>query len=154
MCRRLEGEETLLKCRCVCGSCTEKFSIVSNDHGRMHKCDFSIFEWKHPFWANLVKKKVKTASVSWNLVLRLIRICRIQWCCSLFPFLTWNTLFGQSWSKKSVPRLIWICRIQWWYSLFCFRSETLFFGQISSKKSKIVSLSWNLLPRLIRIYRI
>ena len=34
----------------------ETFNIVSNDHGRMHKCDFSVFERKYPFWANLVKK--------------------------------------------------------------------------------------------------
>ena len=34
----------------------ENFNIVSNDHGRMHKCDFSVFERKYPFWANLVKK--------------------------------------------------------------------------------------------------
>ena len=121
----------------VCGSCTEKFGIVSNDHGRTHKCGFFIFDRKHPFQTNLVKKKIKTASVSGNLVLRLIRICRIQSWCLLFPFLTWNTVFGQSWSKNSLPRLIYICRIQWWYSLFCFIPETLFFGQIWSKKSKL-----------------
>ena len=26
---------------------------------------------------------------------------RIQWRCLLFPFLTGNTLFGQTWSKTS-----------------------------------------------------
>ena len=39
-------------------------------------------------------KKIKSVNVSWNLLCRLIRICRIQWWCSLFPFLTGNTLFG------------------------------------------------------------
>ena len=72
-------------------------SLVSNDHGRTHKCDSSVFDWKYPFWANLVKA-IKTVSVSWNLVLILIRICRIQWWCSV---LTGNTLFGETWPKKS-----------------------------------------------------
>ena len=27
----------------------EKFNIVSNDHGRTHKHDFSVFERKFPF---------------------------------------------------------------------------------------------------------
>ena len=61
---------------------------------------FSVFDRKYPFWANLVQK-VKIISLSWNLVPRLIRICKIQWWCSLFLFLTGNTLFGTIWSKKS-----------------------------------------------------
>ena len=32
---------------------------------------------------------------------KLIRICRIQWCCELFSFLTGKVLFGEIWSKKS-----------------------------------------------------
>ena len=83
---RLEGEETL-KYHCVCQppSGTEKFNIVRNKYGRTHKCYLSVFDRKHPFWANLVQK-VKIVSLSWNLVPRLIRICRIQWCCSVFLF--------------------------------------------------------------------
>ena len=38
------------------GSRAERFNIVSNDHGRKHKCDFSVLERKFPFWENLVKK--------------------------------------------------------------------------------------------------
>ena len=53
---RLDGEETL-KYLCVCRSPCGKVNIVSNDHGRTHKCDFSDFGRKYPFWANLVKKK-------------------------------------------------------------------------------------------------
>ena len=64
---------------CLCRSPVEKFNIASNDHGRMHKCDFSVFNRKYFFWANLVKSKIKTVSVRWNLVHRLLRICRIQW---------------------------------------------------------------------------
>ena len=33
-----------------------KVNIVSNDHGRTHKCDFFVFDRKYPFWANLDKK--------------------------------------------------------------------------------------------------
>ena len=39
---------------------------------------FSVFIEKYPFWANLFQK-VKTVSLNWNLITRLIRICRIQW---------------------------------------------------------------------------
>ena len=60
----------------------------------------SVFEGKCLFWANLVQT-VKIVSLSWNLVASLIRIWRIQWCCSLFLFLTGNTCFGQSWYIKS-----------------------------------------------------
>ena len=84
------------------GPHTEKFNIVSNNHGCTHKCDISVFDRKYSFWAILIKKKKKkTVIVSWNLVPRLIWICRIQWGCSLFPLLTGNTLFGQTWLKKS-----------------------------------------------------
>ena len=46
--------------------------------------------------------KLRTANLNpdWNLVPRLIGICRIQWC-SIFLFLIGITLFGQIWSKKS-----------------------------------------------------
>ena len=36
----------------------------------------SVFNWKYPFWVNLVQK-LKIISLSRNLVLRLIQICRI-----------------------------------------------------------------------------
>ena len=39
------------------GPRAEKFNIVSNNHGRTHKCDFSIFDRRFLLWANLVKKK-------------------------------------------------------------------------------------------------
>ena len=35
-----------------------------------------------------------------NMAPSLIRICRIQWYCSLFFFSSGNTLFGQIWSNK------------------------------------------------------
>ena len=46
---------------------------------------FSVFDGKHPFWANVVQK-IKIVSLRWNLVPRLIWICRIQWCSSRFLF--------------------------------------------------------------------
>ena len=50
-------------------------------------CSLFLFSTKNSlFWENLFQK-IKIVSLSWNLVPTLIRICRIQWCCSLFPFL-------------------------------------------------------------------
>ena len=89
---------------------------------------FSVFHRKYHFWANLVPK-FKIVCLRWNLVLRLIRICRIQWWCSPILFQTRNTLFGQiqfekirivSLSLNWVLRLFRISRIQWWCSLLLF----------------------------------
>ena len=55
----------------------EKFNIISNDHGRTNKWDFFVSYRKNLFWANLVLN-FKTVSLSWNLVSRLVQICRIQ----------------------------------------------------------------------------
>ena len=134
---------------------------------------------------------------------RLIRICRIQWCCSLFWFLSGNILFGQIWFKKStlsVEAEIW-CPHQFKYAefnidvhFFRFQLEISFLGKFGPKnqnyqfklefgtysnsnmqssmvmptffvfdwkylfwanlvqKVKLISLSWNLVPRLIRIW--
>ena len=62
---------------------------------------FYIFGWKYPVWDNVVQK-IKIVSLRWNLIPRLIRICWIQWCCSLFSFLTGSALLGQIWSKLSI----------------------------------------------------
>ena len=71
----------------VCPAPCGKVWYVSNNHGRTRKCDFSVFGRKIPFWANLVKKKkkIKIVYLSWDLVPKLIRICKIQWR-SLFIF--------------------------------------------------------------------
>ena len=83
---------------------------------------FFAFHQKNPFWKNLVQK-IKIDSFSWNLVSILIRICKIWWCCSLFPFSTENTIFGANLVQKIkivslswnlVPKLIWTCTIQRW----------------------------------------
>ena len=36
----------------------EKFNIVSNNHGRTHKCDFSVFDRKFHVQENSVQKKI------------------------------------------------------------------------------------------------
>ena len=45
------------------------------------------------------KRKSQIVSLSWNLVPRLIRICRI-YLCSHFLFSAGNTLLGQNGKKK------------------------------------------------------
>ena len=115
---------------------------------------FSALGQKTPFWANLFNK-IKIFSLSENLVPRLIWICGIWWWCSLSVF-DWKYL-RQIWSKKSKLsvwaeishiRLIWICRISCVHFLW-FWPENPF----SVNLVKIVSLSWNLVPRLIWICR-
>ena len=79
-----------------------KFGSYSNSNMQNSMVMFilSVFEWKYPFWANLVQK-VKILTLSWNLVPTLIRTCRIQWWYLFILFLIENTLFGQICSKKS-----------------------------------------------------
>ena len=70
---------------------------------------FSYFRPEKSFSTNLVKK-IKIASLSCNLVSRLIWINRIQWWCLLFLFLIMNVFFRQIWcknSKLSVQSEIW-----------------------------------------------
>ena len=81
-----------------------KFYTKSNSNMQnsvMFLLNLLFFLWSdiYSFWANLVEK-AKIASFSWNFMLRLIRRCRIQWCCSLFLLLTENTIFVQFWSKN------------------------------------------------------
>ena len=79
-----------------------KFGTYTNSNMKnsMVNVHFSVFDWAYAFWANLVEK-IKIGSSRWNSRLKLIQVCRIQWWCSLFLFLSGNTLFGQIWSKKS-----------------------------------------------------
>ena len=39
------------------GFCAEKFNIVSNDHGLVQKCDFSVLDQIYPFWVNLIQNQ-------------------------------------------------------------------------------------------------
>ena len=72
----------------------------SNMENSMVVFTFSGLNQKHFFWVNLVQK-IKIVSLSWILVPRLIRICRIQLRCSLFLYQTMNTFFEELWSSKS-----------------------------------------------------
>ena len=72
----------------------------SNMQNSMVVFNFFIFDRKYLFWANLVQE-TKVITLSWNLVADLIRLCRIQWCCSLFSFSTGKALFGRILSKMS-----------------------------------------------------
>ena len=102
---------------------------------------FFVVSRKYPVWDNLVQK-LKTVALRWNLIPRLIRICWIQWCCSLFSFLTGNALLGQIWSKLSI------------FTGFFVSDKNALFGENLVQNFKIVSLRLNLLASLIRICRI
>ena len=122
------------------GTCTN-----SNMQNSMVMFTFSVFEQKYHFRENLVQK-IKIISLSWNLVLTLIRTCRIHWGCFSFSvfdrkYTFWANLVQKikiiSLSWNLVPTLIRTCRIQWWCSLFLFLIGNSLFGQIWSKKSKL-----------------
>ena len=113
----------------------KKLNIVINDHGRTYKCDFSVFDRKF--------QKIKMISLSWNLVPRLIRICRTQQWRYFFSVLDWKRPFWTNLVKKIkivslnwnlVPRITRICRIQWHCSLFLFQTRNTFLRLIWSKK--------------------
>ena len=99
---------------------------------------FAVFHRNYPFWENLVPK-LKIVSLSWNLELRLIRMCRIRWWFSFYSFLDWKYLFKVNLVQKSkiaslswhlVLRLFRICKIWWWYF---FSILDLFLHSLSKK---------------------
>ena len=103
-------------------NCQSKLTFGTQANSNMH-CSmviflFSVSNQKYSFLAKF--HKLIITSLSWNLIPRLIRICRIQWWCSLF--LTRSILFQANLFHKNKivclePRLIRIRRI--WY---CFSS--------------------------------
>ena len=64
-----------------------KFGIYTNSSMQNLIVVFILFvsDWKYLFWTNSVQKII-IVSLSWNLGPILIRICIIQWRCSLFLF--------------------------------------------------------------------
>ena len=100
--------------------------------------NLSLFDQKHPFWANLVQK-IKLVSLSWNLVARLIWKCRIQWWFHFFHFWLELPLLGKLGPKNQN------CQFKLKFgtytnsnkqnsvALFCFRPETLFLGKYGPK---------------------
>ena len=155
------------------GPRAEKFNIISNNQGivsndqRPHAI-FLFLTRKFPFWANLVKKKIKIVSLRWNLVPRLIRICRTQWWFSLFyaelngDFLTGITLFGKLGPKNQN------CQFKLKFGTFTnsnMQNSIVLstFSVLDGKhpfwatlvqKIKVASFSWNLVPRLNETCRI
>ena len=119
-----------------------------------------IFDWKYPFCENFVQK-LKILSLSWNLTPRVIRICRIQWCCSLFLFRPAilllekfgpkheNCWFKLKFGTQNNPNMR---NSMLLFTLSVFNREHPFCANLV-QKVKIVSLSWNWGASLIRICR-
>ena len=42
----------------------QKFNVVSSDHGRMQKCDFSVLGWEYFFYDKFGPKNFKNVSLS------------------------------------------------------------------------------------------
>ena len=86
---------------------------------------FSVLKRKPLFWINLVQN-IKIASLSRNLLPRVIWGCRIQWWFSLFFVFDWNSPFWANLVQKTkivslswnlAPRPMRISRIRW-----CFKT--------------------------------
>ena len=123
-------------------------------HNLMVMLTFPFFYPKYPFWAKFVQKN-KIFSLSWNLLPRLIRICTIQYWCSLclrlgIPFLGkfgpkgQNCQFKLKFGFKSA-------KFNSEFTLSVFNRKYLFWTNLA-QKIKIISLSWNLVLRLIRVW--
>ena len=67
---------------------------------------FSVLEWENLFGANLVQK-TKIVPLNWNLVPRLIRICRIQWCGSFYVLDLKYHFLANLVQKIKIPCLSW-----------------------------------------------
>ena len=88
----------------------------SNIQNSMMLFTFSVFDRKCPFGANLVQI-VNIVSLRWNLIPRLMRICRIEWWLTFFVFhlkcpfcanlVQKIKIVNLSWNL--VPKLIKIC---------------------------------------------
>ena len=120
---------------------------------------FSNFDWEYHFWANLVQK-IKNVSLRWNLILKLVQICRIQWCCSLLWFSAGNTLLGQFGPKNQNCQL----NVKLGtknnlnkqnslavFTFFDFDQKCPFWANLV-QDVEIFSLKWKLIPRLVRIW--
>ena len=123
---------------------------------------FTVLDWKYPFWANWVQK-VKIISSSWNFVPTLLRICKIQRRCSLFFVLNHKGAFFDKFGPKRQ-------NYQFKLTFGCYANSNmqnsiamLIFFVFNQKcfswanlvqKVKIISFSWNLVPKPIRICRI
>ena len=107
-------------------------------------------------------QKIEIVNLSWNLVLRLIRICRIQGWCSLFLFLTRSTCCWIKFGPEIKSKIWYLDYFE--YEEFSddvhflyFHLEVIIYYFYLGKlfqKIKIVCWSWHLEPRLILTCRI
>ena len=123
---------------------------------------FSVFHRKYPYWANFFSK-FKIILISWNWEQRLVPLCRIQWCYSLFlSYIDWKYPFWvnsvqknqncwfklRSGTKANSNMQNSIVIFIFLYFFFLDRIYPCWANSL--QKTKIVSLSWNLVTRLIR----
>ena len=103
---------------------------------------FLLFEWKYPFWGNMVQKN-KIVTLSWNLVPTIIRTCRIQWWCSFF-FCFWSEIpFWDKFGRKSQNYHLKLKFVTYTnsnmknsmmlFSVFCFWVQIPFLGKFDPK---------------------
>ena len=138
--------------------CTQTSSNMQNS---MAVFTFSVFDRKYPFWKNLVQN-IKIVSSRWNSSLKLIQICRIQWCCSLFLFLCGIPFLGKfgpenqdchlklkfgTYTNSNIQNSMVV------FTLSIFDQKYPFWANLV-QKVKIISLSWNLVPTIIQTCRI
>ena len=112
---------------------------------------------ENPLFEQILVKKIKMVRLTCNLVLRLIRIRRIQWRRSFFSVLDRkHTFWAHLIQKIKILNLSWnLVPEQNSSVVFLFyMGNTLFRQAKSVQKIKIVSLSWNLVPRVTGIWRI
>ena len=123
---------------------------------------FFVFDWKYPFWANLVQK-IKIISLSWKLVLTLIQnwVSNAELSGHVHFFCFWSEIHSlgkfdpknQNYQFKlkfgtytnSNMKNSMAC------SLFSFLIRNIFFGANLVQKVKIINLSWDLVASLIWI---
>ena len=124
-------------------------------------CSVSYFRPKILFLGKF-GSKIKIVSLSWNLIRSLIRICRIQWWCSFSLFSTATTILGKFVPKNQNFLLkLKVCtqinsnmeNSMVIVTFFIFDWKYPFWAKLA-QKIKIFSLSWKLVPRVIRINRI
>ena len=122
---------------------------------------FSALDWKYHFWANVVQK-IKSVSISWNLVPKPICVFRNQSRCLLFRFLNRNTLFGEIWSPgliffglkwNLVPKLIEVAEFNSVVQFFSYSLGIPFLGNFDSKLKFKTTIIFILLWEFLMFYQ-
>ena len=103
----------------------------------------SVFNQKYPFCENLIPM-FKIVCFKWNLVITLIRICRIQWWHPLFMVFNRKYSFWAKLVQKKSKLLVFTLK---------FGTKIPFLGKFNPML-KIVWFKRNLITTLIRICRI